>query len=75
MLGIPDDPRRMEVARRLKRTAAELERETPFAFERLLTLQAYLEALPRLRDTPAPDSLKQQFCVTCRRSRLCAAPA
>ena len=66
MLGIPDDPRRMEVARRLKRTAAELERETPFAFERLLTLQAYLEALPRLRDTPAPDSLKQQFCVTCQ---------
>lgn len=39
---------------------------TPFAVERFLALQAYLEALPRLLQMPVPDSLKRQFCITCR---------
>ena len=38
----------------------------PFAVERFLALQTYLVALPRLLQMPVPDSIKRQFCITCR---------
>ena len=38
----------------------------PFAVERFLALQTYLVALPLLQQMPVPDSIKRQFCITCR---------
>jgi hypothetical protein len=52
--------------RRLKREASEHGPGAPFAVERFLALQAYLVALPRLLEMPVPDSIKRQFCITCR---------
>jgi len=66
MQGIPYDARRMEVVRRLKREAGERGPSAPFAVERFLALQTYLVALPRLLAMPVPDSIKRQFCITCR---------
>ena len=66
VLGIPYDARRMEVVRRLKRDAAERGHIGPSAVERFLALQTYLVALPRLLQMPVPDSIKRQFCITCR---------
>ena len=66
VLGIPYDARCMEVVRRLKRDDAEHGHNSPFAVERFLTLQTYLVALPRLRQMQVPDSIKRQFCITCR---------
>jgi hypothetical protein len=66
LLGIPHDARSMEVVRRLKRDAGEGGRSVPFAVERFLALRAYLVALPRLLQMPVPDSIKRQFCITCR---------
>ena len=66
VLGIPYDARCMEVVRRLKRDAAERGHPAPFAVERFLALQAYVVALPRLLQMPVPDSIKRQFCITCR---------
>lgn len=66
LLGVPYDPRRMDVARRLRRDVSERGYVGDFAVERFLTLQAYLMALPRLLQMPIPDSIKRQFCVTCR---------
>ena len=66
VLGIPYDARCMEVVRRLKRDDAEHGHNAPFAVERFLALQAYLVALPRLLQMPVPDSIKRQFCITCR---------
>jgi hypothetical protein len=65
LLGVPYDAGRMEVVRRLKRDAGEHGHNGPFAVECFLTLQAYLVALPRLLQTPVPDSIKLQFCITC----------
>jgi hypothetical protein len=66
VLGIPYDARRMEAVRRLKREAGERGPSAPFAVERFLALQAYLVALPRLLQMNVPDSIKRQFCITCR---------
>ena len=66
VLGIPYDARCMEVVRRLKRDAAERGHSAPFAVERFLALQTYLVALPLLQQMPVPDSIKRQFCITCR---------
>ena len=66
VLGIPYDARCMEVLRRLKRDAAEHGHSAPFAVERFLAVQTYLVALPRLMHMPVPDSIKRQFCITCR---------
>lgn len=66
LLGVPYDPGRMETVRRLKRDAVECTDSAPFAVERFLALQAYLAALPRLLQKPVPDSIKRQFCITCR---------
>ena len=66
VLGIPYDPRCMEAVRRLKRHDAEHGHLAPFAVERFLALQTYLVALPRLLQMPVPDSIKRQFCITCR---------
>lgn len=66
VLGIPYDARRMQDARRLKRDASERGHSGAFVFERYLALQAYLVALPRLNQMSAPDSIKRQFCITCR---------
>ena len=66
VLGIPYDARRMEVLRRLKRDAGERGHSAPFAVERFLALQAFLVALPLLQQMPLPDSIKRQFCITCR---------
>ena len=66
VLGIPYDARCMEVVRRLKRDDAEHGQSAPFAVERFLALQTYLVALPRLLQMPVPDSMKRQFCITCR---------
>ena len=56
----------MEIVRRLKREAGERGPSAPFAVERFLALQTYLVALPRLLVMPLPDSMKRQFCITCR---------
>ncbi len=66
VLGIPYDARCMEVVRRLKRDAAKRGHSAPFAVERFLALQTYLVALPLLQQMPVPDSIKRQFCITCR---------
>ena len=66
VFGIPHDPRCMEVVRRLKRDAVERGHSVPFAVERFLALQAYVVPLPRLLKMPVPDSIKRQFCITCR---------
>lgn len=56
----------MEAVRRLKNDADELGRSGPFSVEHFLALQTYLVALPRLLQMPVPDSIKRQFCITCR---------
>lgn len=66
LLGVPYDPRRMEAARRLKADADQRGCRGGYAVERFLALQAYLVALPRLKQTSLPDSIKRQFCITCR---------
>ncbi len=66
VLGVPYDARCMEVLRRLKRDVSEHGHSAPFAVERFMTVQAYLVALPRLMHMPVPDSIKRQFCITCR---------
>jgi hypothetical protein len=64
VLGIPYDARCMEVVRQLKQDASG--HSVPFAVERFLALQACLVALPRLMQMSVPDSIKRQFCITCR---------
>jgi len=66
VLGIPYDPRRVEAARRLKEDAGKRGCGGAYAIERFLALQACLVALPRLMQAPLPDSVKRQFCITCR---------
>ena len=66
VLGIPYDAGCMEAVRRLKNDADELGRSGPFSVEHFLALQTYLVALPRLLQMPVPDSIKRQFCITCR---------
>ena len=65
LLGIPHDAKRMEIVRRLKRDYEHGD-SVPFAVERFLALQAYLVALPRVLQMSVPDSIKRQFCITCR---------
>ena len=64
VLGIPYDAARMDVVRQLKQDACG--HNVPFAVERFLALQACLVALPRLMQMSVPDSIKRQFCITCR---------
>jgi hypothetical protein len=66
VLGIPYDARCMEVVRRLKREADERGHSAPFAVEHFLALQAYLVALPLVLQMSVPESIKRQFCITCR---------
>lgn len=66
LYALPHDRKQMQALRRLEAEAARAGIDTPYAVEHFVVLQAYLAALPRLRSLPVDDSVKQQFCATCR---------
>lgn len=66
LLGVPYDGACVEAVRRLKCETLETRCGADFAVEQFLVLQACLLALPQLRAMPAPDSVKRQFCITCK---------
>jgi hypothetical protein len=64
--GIPNDRRCVAALRQLSAEAERPGLSTPHAVERFAVLQAYLVALPLLQGLRVDDSVKRQFCDTCR---------